>query len=101
MSESQKIGGESVVRYKKVVSVGLNTILNDEAQSVISVKVLCTRALLVDINKCCHCPFNKGLLNQHVMQCVCNPNEDELPEMLTDKKDIDYPEVENHVKQKG
>jgi hypothetical protein len=97
MTAKQNNGGESGIKYKKVIQVGVSTIVNDEPQSVITNKVLCTRALLVDINRCCHCPCNKGLLNQYVMRCDHN-EEQPLPDEIS--MDIDYPEVKSDGKQK-
>jgi len=75
------------LKYKKIVQVGVNTIVDDEPQSVIVNKVLCNRELLIDINRCFHCKHNQGLMNQFIMNCN-RENDEKLPESLN--RDPDY-----------
>ena len=79
------------ILHKKLVQVGYNTLVDDRATSVIVTKVQCLRTLLVDINRCMACPYNKGLVNQHIMACIRKPGLD-LPEVITGTEDPDYPE---------
>lgn len=80
-------GGIRVNRYKKIVQVGANSIVEDEPISVIQAKVLCNRQALIEVHRCLRCKYNAGLLNQYVMLCY-RGDADPLPESLS--KDPDY-----------
>ena len=85
--------GEAEVKFKKIVQVGVNTIIDDEANSVITSKVLCNTQALIDINRCMHCEYNDGLVNQYLMGCL-REHDQELPESLN--QDPDYKDVEGN-----
>lgn len=80
-------GGIRVKRYKKIVQVGANSIVEDEPISVIQKKVLCNRQALVELHRCMRCEYNAGMLNESLMLCTRNHDE-ELPRSLS--KDPDY-----------
>ena len=77
---------EEPIKFKKIVQVGINTIINDEPQSVITAKVLCNTQALIDLNRCMHCKHNMGLENQYIMKCN-RSNDAELPESLNEDPD--------------
>ncbi len=74
------------LKFKKIVQVGLNTIINDEPNSVMSSKVLCNTEALIDINRCMHCEYHKGIPNQFVVKCS-RGNDIQLPETLNEDPD--------------
>lgn len=82
---------EIEIKYKKIVSMGVNTIINDETISAITAKVLCNTQYLVEVNRCMRCPYNKEILNQFIMKCNRKYDE-EPPESLNKDPDYDNPE---------
>lgn len=79
---------KTTIHLKRIVTVGQNLIMNREAETMITPKVQCNRALLVDVNQCMHCEFNKGLENQYVMRCS-RQHDKEVPKSVTEEPDYE------------
>jgi hypothetical protein len=67
------------LKFKIIVTVGEVGISKDMPESIMIPKVKCTTAMLVDVNRCLHCKFNGGLINQYTMGCS-RTEKDEIPE---------------------
>jgi hypothetical protein len=89
------------MKFKNILQEGMNSMVGDKATSFIVYRVQCLKTLIIPLNRCMHCPFNKGQLPEAwnmIMQCN-RPKGADLPKEICDKEDMDYP-IEPEKKEK-
>lgn len=87
------------LKFKNILQEGMNSMVGDKATSFILYRVQCLKTLIIPINRCMHCPFNRGIHKEApmLMQCAREVGDD-LPKEICKEEDMDYP-IEPEKKQ--